>query len=34
MDKGIIYHCELDAHNCYPVCIDTIIEDIKNYIKE
>lgn len=33
MDKGIIYHCELDAHNCYPVNIETIIEDIKNFIK-
>lgn len=31
MDKGIIYHVELDAHNNYPVSIDTIIEDIKNY---
>ena len=31
MDKGLIYHCELDAHNCYPVEIDQIIEDIKNY---
>lgn len=31
MDKGLIYHCELDAHNCYPVLIDDIIEDIKNY---
>lgn len=31
MDKGLIYHCELDAHNCFPVEIDQIIEDIKNY---
>lgn len=23
-----IYHCELDAHNCIPVCIDQIISDI------
>ena len=28
-DKGYIYHCELDAHNCYPILIDNIIEDIK-----
>ena len=25
-----IYHCELDAHNCYPVSIDQIIQDITN----
>ncbi len=31
MDKGNIYHCELDAHNNTPVCIDQIIEDIKKY---
>jgi calcineurin-like phosphoesterase family protein len=31
MDKGYIYHTELDAHNCYPVSIDQIIEDLKNY---
>lgn len=34
MDKGLIYHCELDAHNNKPVLIDDIIEDIKKYIKE
>lgn len=28
-DKGPIYHCELDAHNCYPVSIEQIIKDIK-----
>ena len=28
-DKGYIYHCELDAHNNYPVSIDKIIEDIE-----
>ena len=26
-----IYHCELDAHNCYPVSIEEIIEHIKNH---
>lgn len=25
------YHVELDAHNCYPVLLDDIIKDIKNY---
>ena len=33
-DKGIIYHCELDAHKCYPVLIDNIIKDINNKMKE
>lgn len=28
-DKGIIYHVEMEAHNCYPVLLDRIIEDIK-----
>ena len=30
--KGYIYHCELDAHNCYPVLLDDIIEDFKRTI--
>ena len=34
MDKGLIYHVELDAHQNKPVLIDDIIEDIKNYVKE
>ena len=33
-DKGVIYHCELDAHNCYPICIDNIIKDIKEKIND
>lgn len=32
MDKGLIYHVEVDAHNCYPVLIDNIIEDINKEI--
>ena len=32
MDKGLIYHCEMDAHNCTPVSLDEIIWDIKNYL--
>lgn len=28
-DLGFIYHCEVDAHNCYPVLLDNIIEDFK-----
>ena len=31
MNKGLIYHVELDAHNNYPVLIDDIIEDIQHY---
>lgn len=31
INKGLIYHVELDAHNNYPVLIDDIIEDIKHY---
>lgn len=34
MDKGLIFHVELDTNNCYPWLIDDIIEDIKKYIKE
>jgi len=33
MDKGLIYHVELDAHNNYPVEFETIINDIQGYIK-
>lgn len=32
MDKGLIYHCEMDAHNCEPVLIDDIIWDIKDWM--
>ena len=34
MDKGLCYHCELDAHNNYPVLLDDIIEDIKEDLDE
>lgn len=34
MNKGLIYHVDLDAHNCYPILIDNIIEDIKNKNEE
>ena len=33
MDKGIIYHVELDAHDNKPVLLDDALEDIKNYMK-
>ena len=31
MDKGIIYHTELDCQENKPVLLDNIIEDIKKY---
>lgn len=31
MDKGLIYHVEVDAHDNYPICIDKVIEDLKHY---
>jgi len=31
--KGCIYHCEVDAHECYPVLLDDIIEEMKNFSK-
>ncbi len=31
MDKGLIYHVELDCQNNKPVLLDDIIEDIKKY---
>lgn len=29
VDKGLIYHAEVDAHDCKPVNINTIIDDFK-----
>lgn len=31
-DKGLIYHVELDAHNCYPILLDEIIEVLKEAV--
>jgi len=31
MDKGVIYHVELDAHNNTPILLDDIIKDIEKY---
>ena len=33
-NKGLIYHVEMDAHDCYPILLDNIIEEIKNKIEE
>lgn len=30
---GVIYHCELDAHNMFPVELDQIIIDLDNKLK-
>lgn len=32
MHLGLIYHVDLDAHNCYPVLLDDIIEDIQSFL--
>lgn len=34
MDKGLIYHVELDAHNMYPVSIEQIFTDIEKKVRE
>lgn len=31
---GATYHVELDAHNCYPVLLDDIIEEMQNKVQE
>lgn len=33
-NKGVIYHCELDAHHMEPVLLDTIISNLEKKIKE
>ncbi len=32
LDKGLIFHCEVDAHNNFPVLIDDIISNLKYHI--
>lgn len=32
IDKGIIFHAEVDANNCYPWNIDDIIEKLKKKV--
>ena len=29
IDKGYIYHCEVDAHDCKPILLDDIIEEMR-----
>ena len=33
-DNPLMYHVGVDSHNCYPVSIDQIVEDIKNKFQE
>lgn len=33
MDKGVIYHIEMDAHNCQPIKLETVLAEIKEYLK-
>lgn len=34
-DKGLIYHCELDAHENRPVLLDTVIDEVhERYYQE
>lgn len=33
-EKGCIYHCEVDAHDGFPVSLDTIIENMKQRVLE
>lgn len=33
-DIPFMYHVGLDSHNCYPVDLDTVIEDIKAKVDE
>lgn len=33
-DKGLIYHVECDAHNCYPIPIVEIIKEVKEHLNE
>lgn len=33
-DLPYMYHVGVDSHNCYPVSIDTVIEDMKQKVQE
>ena len=32
MDKGLIYHVEIDCHNNFPISFDEILFDINHFI--
>lgn len=31
IENSIMYHVELDAHNCYPISIEEVIQDLLNF---
>lgn len=33
-DRPYMYHVGVDSHNCYPIAIDQVIDDMKEKIKE
>ena len=33
-DRPYMYHVGVDSHDCYPVSLDQIIEDMKQKVKE
>lgn len=33
-DRPYMYHVGLDSHNCYPVCLDDVIQDMKNKVQD
>ena len=33
-DKGLIYHVDMDAHDCRPVDLDVVIEEIRERIQQ
>ena len=34
MDMPYMYHVGVDSHNCYPVLIDNIIQEMNDKVKE
>ena len=34
MDMPMYYHVGVDSHNCYPVSLDSIIDEMENKVKE
>jgi calcineurin-like phosphoesterase family protein len=33
-NKGLIYHVECDAHNCYPILLENILTDIRKELNK
>lgn len=34
MGRGLIYHCEMDAHNCTPINIEQIVTEVQDYLNK